>query len=69
MLGDIKLGFILLIGNYLALMIVGILTIKQSKNLSNMKEVPANTSNINFGTALKSALDNGVNNTLQVGSL
>ena len=68
MLGDIKLGFILLIGNYLAPMIVGILTIKQSKNLSNMKEVPANTSNINFGTALKSALDNGVNTTLQVGS-
>ena len=67
MLGDIKLGFILLIGNYLAPMIVGILTIKQSKNLSNMKEVPANTSNINFGTALKSALDNGVNTTLQVG--
>ena len=68
MLWDIKLGFILLIGNYLAPMIVGILTIKQSKNLSNMKEVPANTSNINFGTALKSALDNGVNTTLQVGS-
>ena len=68
MLGDIKLGFILLIGNYLAPMIVGILTIKQSKNLSNMKEVPANTSNINFGTALKSALDNGVNTTLQVRS-
>ena len=66
MLGDIKLGFIF--ENYLAPMIVGILTIKQSKNLSNMKEVPANTSNINFGTALKSALDNGVNTTLQVGS-
>lgn len=68
MLGDIKLGFILLISNYLSPIIVGILTIKNSKTLSNMKEIKSNSININFGTSLKYALDNGVNTTLQVGS-
>ena len=65
---DIKLGFILLISNYLTPIIVGILTIKNSKTLSNMKEIKSNSININFGTSLKYALDNGVNTTLQVGS-
>lgn len=68
MLGDIKLGFILLIGNYLSPIIVGILTIRNNKNLPNMKEVQSNNTNTNFGSALKSALDNGINTTLQVGA-
>ena len=68
MLGDIRLGFILLIGNYLSSIIVGILTMNNSKTSSNMKELPKNNSNVNFGSALKSALDNGINTTLQVGA-
>lgn len=68
MLGDIKLGFILLISNYLSPIIVGILTINRSKISSNSKELPKNDTNTNFGSALKSALDNGINTTLQVGS-
>lgn len=68
MLGDIKLGFILLIGNYLSSIIVGILTINHTKTSSSMKELPKNNANINFGSALKSALDNGINTTLQVGA-
>ena len=68
MLGDIKLGFILLISNYLSPIIVGILTINLSKISSNYKELPKNDTNTNFGSALKSALDNGINTTLQVGA-
>lgn len=68
MLGDIKLGFILLISNYLSPIIVGILTINRNKISSNSKELPKNDTNTNFGSALKSALDNGINTTLQVGA-
>ena len=68
MLGDVKLGFILLIGNYLSSIIVGILTMNHTKTSSVMKELPKNNSNTNFGSALKSALDNGINTTLQVGA-
>ena len=68
MLGDIKLGFILLIGNYLSSIIVGILTMNHTKTSSVMKELPKNNSHMNFGSALKSALDNGINTTLQVGA-
>lgn len=68
MLGDIRLGFILLISNYFSPIIVGILTMKSIKNIPHMKELKSNSININFGTALKSALDNGVNTTLQVSS-
>ena len=68
MLGDIKLGFILLIGNYLSSIIVGILTINNSKTSLALKELPKNNINVNFGSALKSALDNGINTTLQVGA-
>lgn len=68
MLGDIKLGFILLIGNYLSSIIVGILTINHTKTSSSFKEFPKNNTNMNFGSALKSALDNGINTTLQVGA-
>lgn len=68
MLGDVKLGFILLISNYLSPIIVGILTINHSKISSNSKELPKNDTNTNFGSALKSALDNGINTTLQVGA-
>ena len=68
MLGDIRLGFILLIGNYLSSIIVGILTINNSKTSSTWKKLPENNINVNFGSALKSALDNGINTTLQVGA-
>ncbi len=68
MLGDIRLGFILLIGNYLSSIIVGILTINDSKASLTWKELPKNNINVNFGSALKSALDNGINTTLQVGA-
>lgn len=68
MLGDVKLGFILLISNYLSPIIVGILTMRHSKISSTSKELPKNNTNTNFGSALKSALDNGINTTLQVGA-
>ncbi|MBS6184334.1 MAG: sporulation integral membrane protein YlbJ [Clostridium celatum] len=68
MLGDIRLGFILLIGNYLSSIIVGILTINNSKTSLTLKELPKSNINVNFGSALKSALDNGINTTLQVGA-
>ena len=51
----LSLGFILLIANYLSPIIVGILTMNRSKTTFSMKELPKNNTNMNFGSALKSA--------------
>ena len=68
MFGDIKLGFILLIANYLSPFIVGFLTIKNSHKMTVKKTFPSKHKNTNFGLALKNALENGINVTLQIGS-
>ena len=68
MFGNIKLGFILLIANYLSPFIVGFLTMKKSRKMNVEKIIPPKSTNINFGLALKSALESGVNVTLQIGA-
>ena len=68
MLGDVQLGLILLIANYLSPIIVGILTIPRHTKSFNTNELDNTPINNNFGSALKLALDNGINTTLQVGA-
>ncbi len=68
MLGNIKLGFILLIGNYLSPIIVGFLTIKKAEKINNSTSIPSKSTDVNLGLALKTSLENGVNITLQIGS-
>lgn len=70
-LGNPHLGFILLIGNYISPLIVGILTIKKDEKFNNLNThqlIGAIDKKVNFGTALKVSLENGLNTTLQVGA-
>ncbi len=68
MFGNVKVGFILLIANYLSPIIVGILTMKNVDRMNVSKEIPSKPTTMNLGSALKSALENGINVTLQIGA-
>ena len=68
MLGNIKLGFILLISNYLSPIIIGILTLKKASTYCNEKPLISDNKTANFGIALKNALEKGINTTLQIGA-
>lgn len=60
-------GYILLIGNYLSLIFVGILT-KKKKNKSKIPTLAQTPPHIqkNFGVILKESVENGINTTLNV---
>lgn len=68
MLHSIKLGFILLIANYLSPLIIGIITIRKSNINRNQKNFKIEVKEVNMGTALKTSIDNGITTTLQVGA-
>lgn len=67
MLGNIKYGIILLIGNYLSPLIIGILT-KNKKNVCENLDYIPEEKDMNFGSAIKFSIENGINTTLQVGA-
>lgn len=66
MLGNAKLGYILLIANYLSLILIGLFTRKKI-NISSNKSSNLSKQSINFGQALKNAIDNALLTTIQVG--
>ena len=69
MLGNIKYGFILLLGNYLAPLIIGFFTKKNTHEFNNSNEYPLKTdSSYNFGIIIKTSIENAINTTLQVGA-
>lgn len=68
MFGNPSLGFILLIGNYLSPLIIGILTIPKVKKNKNTNSITSSEHKVNIGTALKTSIENSVNTTLQVGA-
>lgn len=68
MFGKPKLGFILLIANYLSPLLIGIITIPRGKTSIISKEINPNTKKTSIGTALKTSIENSVNTTLQVGA-
>lgn len=66
MLGNVKLGYILLIANYLSLIIIGFITKTKASSSSLESKMP--TIKIkNFGVAFKEAIDNALTTTLTVG--
>lgn len=66
MLGNIALGYLLLIGNYLSPLFIGLIT-KKKRNLKQLSSLPCNKlENINFGSALKNAVQNGINTILAI---
>lgn len=69
MLGNIKYGFILLLGNYLAPLIIGFFTKKNTHEFNNSNEYPLKTDgSYNFGIIIKTSIENAINTTLQVGA-
>lgn len=69
MLGNIKYGFILLLGNYFAPLIIGFFTKKNTHEFNNSNEYPLKTDgSYNFGIIIKTSIENAINTTLQVGA-
>lgn len=68
MFGNTKLGFILLIANYLSPLIIGIFTIPRGNFSKESKEISSEIKKISIGSALKTSIENSVNTTLQVGA-
>lgn len=69
MLGNIKYGFILLLGNYLAPLIIGFFTKKNTHEFNNSNEYPLKIyGSYNFGIIIKTSIENAINTTLQVGA-
>ncbi|GAB6170017.1 sporulation integral membrane protein YlbJ [Clostridium carnis] len=66
MLSDSKMGYILLIANYLSIIIVGFLTKKSSNSIVEKNYTSSNIDTRNFGTKLKDAIDGGISTTLNV---
>lgn len=66
MFGNPKLGFVLLIANYLSPLIIGIFTIPRGKISKESQEIPSEIKKISIGSALKTSIENSVNTTLQV---
>ena len=69
MLNNISYGYLLLIGNYLSVIIIGLITIKKRTSLPQKERVKIarNPTENNLGTALKKALEDGINTALSIG--
>lgn len=67
LLNNVYLGYILLIGSYFSAFLIGLVT-KKKRN-SNSLSPPSYPKNktVNFGLAIKNAVENGVNTTLSIG--
>ncbi|GAA0085423.1 sporulation integral membrane protein YlbJ [Clostridium sp. CTA-7] len=68
MLYDVKLGYILLIANYLSIVAVGFLTRKSSKNITYLKKMESTYKENPFGTNLKNAIESAISTTINVGA-
>lgn len=68
MLYNIKLGYILLISNYLSIIIVGFLTKITSKNKTTSINMDIPYKDNPFGVNLKNSIDNAITTTINVGA-
>ncbi|MDR3598233.1 sporulation integral membrane protein YlbJ [Clostridium sp.] len=67
LLGNISLGYILLVGSYLSAVLVGFLIKKRKTSIKSSSLSCPKHATINFGSALKNAIQNGINTTLSIG--
>ena len=66
LLGDIRLGYLLLIANYLSPILIGFITKKGDFNIEKSKE-NVFVNNKNFGTIFKESIEKAINTTLSIG--
>lgn len=67
LLKNISLGYILLIGNYLSIIFIGLITKKKRTNAKSSSPIYSKYETINFGVSIKNAIQNGINTTLSIG--
>jgi sporulation integral membrane protein YlbJ len=67
LLGNVSLGYLLLVGNYLSILFIGFIT-KKKRTIINLSSLPCPKYKIvNFGSSIKNAVENGINTTLSIG--
>src|SRR5471030_1843503 len=67
LLGNVSLGYILLVGNYLSIILIGFIT-KKKRNPIKLRSLSCpKYEMISFGSAIKNAIQNGINTTLSIG--
>lgn len=66
LLGNIKAGYFLLLGNYISIILMGFI-LKSKKSTHNHVEFIENSSKKNFGDALKDSISSALSTTLSVG--
>ena len=67
LLGNLSLGYILLVGNYLSIIFIGLITKKKRNPIKLSPLSCPKYKIINFGSAIKNAIQNGINTTLSIG--
>ena len=67
LLKNISPGYILLIGNYLSILFIGLVTKKKRTNIKLSSPTYSKYETVNFGTSIKNAVQNGINTTLSIG--
>ena len=67
LLGNVSLGYLLLVGNYLSAILIGLITKKKRNSIKLSSLSCPNHEMINFGSAIKNAVQNGINTTLSIG--
>lgn len=67
LLGNIYLGYILLAGNYLSPIFIGFLTKKKRTSIKLSSQTNNKCENMDLGSALKNAVQNGISTTLSIG--
>ena len=67
MLNDVKLGYVLLIANYLSILIIGLFTRKKAYKSQEIL-TQAKINNEVFGTNLRKSIDDAISTTLNVGA-
>lgn len=67
LLGNVSLGYILLVGNYLSAIIIGLITKKKRTNPRSSSLHFSKSEKINFGLAIKNSVENSINTILSIG--
>lgn len=67
LLGNVSLGYILLIGNYLSAIIIGLITKKKRTNPRSSSLHFPKSAKINFGLVIKNSVENSINTILSIG--
>ena len=67
LLGNLSLGYILLASNYLSIIFIGLVTKKKRNSMKLSSLSCPKYEIINFGSAIKNVIQNGINTTLSIG--